>query len=196
MGSASRASWAVFRRARAVSDCWRRKGGDDSYRVGALLAGQSPSTAAPIRVFHAQAISRRRPSVIPHLRWGRRHYRKIFDSLSYRWSRSRSSFHRCEPRRTGITCATVSLPPEGALVILSPPLVGPTPSQKRGPLTVGDLAQAIRSIMTTAVGSISQVLPFVLPMTVRRMSTVSNTSESNSRTECGPAWFVATVQCG
>src|SRR4051812_48683584 len=50
MGSASRASWAVFRRARAVSDCWRRKGGDESYRVGALLAGQPPSTAAPIRV--------------------------------------------------------------------------------------------------------------------------------------------------
>src|SRR4051794_26609033 len=54
----------------------------------------------------------------------------------------------------------------------------------------------IRSMRMTAVGSISHVLPSVLPTTVRRMSTLLNTSESNSRTLNRPVWFVATVQCG
>jgi len=40
----------------------------------------------------------------------------------------------------------------------------------------------IRSMRPTAVGSISHVVPSVLPITVRRMSTLLNTSESNSRT--------------
>ena len=41
------------------------------------------------------------------------------------------------------------------------------------------LVRFSRSITTTAVGSISQVSPLVFPITVRRMSTVLNTSESN-----------------
>src|SRR5215207_5845344 len=53
-----------------------------------------------------------------------------------------------------------------------------------------------RSTMITAVASISHVFPFVLPITVRRTSTVLNTSESKIRTLYGPLLFVATVQCG
>jgi hypothetical protein len=58
------------------------------------------------------------------------------------------------------------------------------------------LVRFSRSITTTAVGSISQVSPLVFPITVRRMSTVLNTSESNNRTQYEPVLFVATVQCG
>src|SRR6476619_7531172 len=50
--------------------------------------------------------------------------------------------------------------------------------------------------MITAAGSISHVRPSVFPITVRRISTVLNTSESNSRTECELVLLVATVQCG